>query len=193
MNDLPKEREALIQRLRERLALCQLDAATEQAMLDAADALSTPAQAVPLGAREVIEQCRAALAEELGAWDIDPPLFHVKEAHDACVAWLAAAPQQPAPSEDARDAARLRFLEDLTRIGWAPQVLYDDNGKWFVSTSGSMPIESAGRVWAAVHDIDAKWQPSIRAAIDDAKRRYWPKVAERITAMQAQEGGNAAI
>ena len=40
-------------------------------------------------ARAVIEQCRAALSEELSAWDIDPPLHHVKEAHDACVAWLA--------------------------------------------------------------------------------------------------------
>lgn len=38
--------------------------------------------------RRVIEQCRAALAEELAAWDIDPPLQHVKTAHDACVSLL---------------------------------------------------------------------------------------------------------
>lgn len=38
--------------------------------------------------RKLVEQCRDALAEELSAWDIDPPLHHVKEAHDACVAWL---------------------------------------------------------------------------------------------------------
>jgi hypothetical protein len=50
-----------------------------------------------MSTRELIEKCRDALAEELGAWDIDPPLFHVKEAHDACVAWLAAAPAAPAP------------------------------------------------------------------------------------------------
>lgn len=49
-----------------------------------------------MNTRELIEKCRDALAEELGAWDIDPPLFHVKEAHDACVAWLAA-PAAPAP------------------------------------------------------------------------------------------------
>lgn len=42
--------------------------------------------------RELIEECRNALAEELAAWDIDPPLHHVKQAHDKCVAWLAAAP-----------------------------------------------------------------------------------------------------
>ena len=38
----------------------------------------------------LIAECRAALAEELSAWDIDPPLHHVKQAHDKCVAWLAA-------------------------------------------------------------------------------------------------------
>jgi hypothetical protein len=45
-----------------------------------------------VSAREVIEECRAALAEELAAWDIDPPLHHVKQAHDKCVAWLAENP-----------------------------------------------------------------------------------------------------
>lgn len=38
--------------------------------------------------RALVEQCRAALAEELAAWDIEPPLAHVKDAHDACTAWL---------------------------------------------------------------------------------------------------------
>jgi hypothetical protein len=38
---------------------------------------------------ELITKCRDALAEELSAWDIDPPLHHVKQAHDDCVAWLA--------------------------------------------------------------------------------------------------------
>ena len=54
-----------------------------------------------MSTRELIEKCRDALAEELGAWDIDPPLFHVKEAHDACVAWLAApaAPAEPVPAK----------------------------------------------------------------------------------------------
>lgn len=42
--------------------------------------------------RGLIELCRDALAEELSAWDIDPPLAHVKEAHDKCEEWLAAAP-----------------------------------------------------------------------------------------------------
>jgi len=35
-------------------------------------------------ALEALEKCKAALAEELSAWDIDPPLHHVQESHDLC-------------------------------------------------------------------------------------------------------------
>ena len=37
----------------------------------------------------IIKECRGALAEELAAWDIDPPLDHVKKAHDRCVEFLS--------------------------------------------------------------------------------------------------------
>lgn len=39
---------------------------------------------------DLVKECHAALAEELGAWDIDPPLHHVKQAHDRCEEWLRA-------------------------------------------------------------------------------------------------------
>lgn len=53
-----------------------------------------------LRALEVITECRDALAEELGAWDIDPPLHHVKQAHDRCEAWLAEqSKQRPMPEQ----------------------------------------------------------------------------------------------
>jgi hypothetical protein len=51
----------------------------------------------------LITECRDALAEELSAWDIDPPLHHVKQAHDKCVAWLAA--PQPALTDEQIDKA----------------------------------------------------------------------------------------
>ena len=35
-------------------------------------------------ALEALEKCDAALAEELAAWDIDPPLHHVLDASNAC-------------------------------------------------------------------------------------------------------------
>lgn len=43
----------------------------------------------------LIEECRGALSIELTAWDIDPPLHHVKQAHDKCTAWLAQSQPQP--------------------------------------------------------------------------------------------------
>jgi hypothetical protein len=46
---------------------------------------------------DLITECRDALAEELGAWDIDPPLHHIKAAHDKCVAWLDDHTQQAEP------------------------------------------------------------------------------------------------
>ena len=42
-------------------------------------------------ALNVLEECRTALSEELSAWDIDPPLHHVKQAHDRADALLQAA------------------------------------------------------------------------------------------------------
>lgn len=39
-------------------------------------------------AKEVIRECKDALAEELSAWDIDRPIHHVKQAHDSCVSLL---------------------------------------------------------------------------------------------------------
>jgi len=35
-------------------------------------------------AREALKKCEDALAEELVAWDIDPPLRHVQKSHDLC-------------------------------------------------------------------------------------------------------------
>lgn len=45
-------------------------------------------------AHGLVEECRAALAEELAGWDIDPPLQHVKQAHDNCVAWILASAER---------------------------------------------------------------------------------------------------
>ena len=47
-------------------------------------------------AADVIKQCRDAFAEEMEAWDLDPPLAHLLKAHDRCETWLArAALQEP--------------------------------------------------------------------------------------------------
>jgi len=54
---------------------------------------------------DLITECRDALAEELGAWDIDPPLHHVKSAHSKCVAWLDNQAQQQAEPVQAEPVA----------------------------------------------------------------------------------------
>ena len=38
----------------------------------------------------LVKQCRDAFAEELGAYDIQPPIQHLHQGHADCVAWLAA-------------------------------------------------------------------------------------------------------
>jgi hypothetical protein len=73
---------------------------------------------------ELITECRDALAEELSAWDIDPPLHHVKQAHEKCVAWLSdhALAQQAEPVawiESPHGAIRANPLYRMT----APQSL----------------------------------------------------------------------
>jgi hypothetical protein len=38
----------------------------------------------------LVKQCRDAFAEELAAYDIQPPIHHLKQGYADCVAWLAA-------------------------------------------------------------------------------------------------------
>jgi hypothetical protein len=48
-------------------------------------------------ALDALEKSKSALAEELAAWDIDPPLHHVNEAHDLCDAAITAIKQAQEP------------------------------------------------------------------------------------------------
>lgn len=75
----------------------------------------------PMSARKLIELCRDALAEELGAWDIDPPLHHVKEAHDACVAWLASQQAEPRCDCGKKPASQCDKWEEGCDLGQDPR------------------------------------------------------------------------
>jgi hypothetical protein len=122
------------------------------------------------------KQDRAAKSKTLAAWNL-----------------RAATALEAARREPLTDTERIQFLEDLTMIGWAPQLLYDDNGNWIVSTSGVLPVEPGGMV-SALHDLeDAVWMTTVRGAIDDAKRRLWPDVGAAIEAAHGitKEAGNA--
>lgn len=59
------------------------------------EAVRLNAQAVPDGYAlvpvDAMKRWRDAFAEELSAWDIDPPLHHVQTSHDEIEAMLSAA------------------------------------------------------------------------------------------------------
>lgn len=94
-----------------------------------AEAARMNAQAVPDGYAlvpvDAMKRWRDAFAEELSAWDIDPPLHHVQTSHDEIETLLSAAPAapQPAPVEqtDARDAARWRYIAWHIGVAWNEQ------------------------------------------------------------------------
>lgn len=59
------------------------------------EALAQPdvAEGMVLVPVDYLRRWQAAFAEELGAWDINPPLYHVQTSHDEIAAMLAAAPK----------------------------------------------------------------------------------------------------
>jgi post-segregation antitoxin (ccd killing protein) len=143
------------------LRTLDLDASADMMDALAAEVDRLRALAAPAA---LIETCRAALAEELSAWDIDPPLAHVKDAHDACVAWLAAPAQQAAPSLTVGDEpVRLvyRYGDPETGDQGEPGT-YDANGNWH-------PLEDG----PAAQAEPAAWRQALRdlaAALIEAER-----------------------
>jgi len=103
----------------------------------------------------LIEECRAALAEELAAWDIDPPLHHVKQAHDHCVTWLAACRQSTTPAQAPAQAA-----EPVGEV-----VLFGgDRGLKEVSwKNGKMPAPGT-KLYAAPHPSEQDLESDPRCA-----------------------------
>lgn len=78
--------------------------------------MTTPLEAAARQALEALEKCDSALAEELAAWDIDPPLQHVLDASNACGPAITAlrsaleqqAAQEPVSTRTIGDTRRAR-------------------------------------------------------------------------------------
>lgn len=71
---------------------------------------------------EALTRWRDAFAEELAAYDLDPPIHHIKESHDEIEAMLAAAPQptpSPAPAHPGQDGEREAFIKGWDQRGMA--------------------------------------------------------------------------
>ncbi len=64
------------------------------------------------------------------------------------------------------DYARIQFLVDVTNDGYAPAVLFDDDGNWAISFDGW----HVGDQITCIVEPDS-WKPSLREAIDDAQMK----------------------
>jgi hypothetical protein len=126
---------------------------------------------------EALGKCKAALAEELGAWDIDPPLHHILESHDACGPAITSLKQAIAdlekqepvelPSDDEiHDAAYAAYCRgpntrELFRIMWTcnppPSIGWDrDELKSFARQIASLYTSPPQRQWVGLTDEDWK-------------------------------------
>lgn len=72
-------------------------------------------------ALEALEKCDSALAEELAAWDIDPPLHHVLEASNACAPAITAIREALAeqPAQQQEPVAWMCSDESLVNKGYS--------------------------------------------------------------------------
>lgn len=73
------------------------------------------------------------------------------------------------------DTERLDWLENITKDGACPGLIFDDNGHWAVAFDGSQnvpegegPQDIATSFWIEA----AAWRPTIREAIDAAMQQH---------------------
>ena len=64
------------------------------------------------------------------------------------------------------------IFEELTKLGWAPCLLYDDNGNFAISGDGMQsvpmdPIQEKGTDWISHWVKEDGWFPTIREALND--------------------------
>lgn len=67
-----------------------------------------------------------------------------------------------------RRALPFEFIfEELTKLGWAPCLLYDDNGNFAISDEGMQSISEDPNDQELFHFIKKdQWKPTIREALD---------------------------
>ena len=72
-------------------------------------------------------------------------------------------------SKEHRDSLTLEFiLEELTKLGWSPNLIYDDNGNFAISADGYGPVnEEIGDTVNTVFAMKDQWKPTIREALNN--------------------------
>jgi len=59
------------------------------------------------------------------------------------------------------------IIEELTKLGWAPCILYDDNGHFAISSDGVQSISVDKQDQELTHFIEKDmWKDSLREALD---------------------------
>jgi hypothetical protein len=170
------------------------------AMYAVRDAL-TAAPLHPVAAPDtvaLIDECRKALAEELSAYDIDPPIHHVEQAHNKCVAWLSAEAKQraaaPPPEQAAQPAVGALTPEQSAAYDKVDHILRSVlMDKDYAEYSAALDIlttppaqveqpaltdERIGEIWASVaeHEADAVSWDTVRAFAAALTRKQTPAV-----------------
>jgi hypothetical protein len=111
-------------------------------------------------ALEALEKCDSALAEELAAWDIDPPLKHVLEASNACTPAIIAIKKALAqPSQEP--------------VAWMYPAAQCDRACLYVCTAGFTQFPECAstppqRPWVGLTD-------EVQAALWEASRAALPR------------------
>jgi hypothetical protein len=76
--------------------------------------------------------------------------------------------------KEGKDKLPIDFIiEELTKLGWAPCILYDDNGCFAVSTDGYQTIseETSDTTYMAFVPAES-WKDTIREALDYFLDKY---------------------
>lgn len=127
-------------------------------------------------ARALIEQCRDALAEELAAWDIDPPLHHVKTAHDACVAWLESQAQPKGTDLILNDQAVQKRLAAQWGYVQAPAP-GDEKAAW-------VPYLSDRADGVEGHYAIARWNPAGYREVWNLRSHRWASASDDVLCLE---------
>ena len=120
-------------------------------------------------ALEALEKSKAALAEELSAWDIDPPLHHVLEAHDLCDPAIASL----------RQTIREHAMYEVQRLGQEIEqepVAWADHGvvNWIADKqfkhASSLYTHPPQRTWVGLNDEEAT---EVYAEVQEKVNEHW--------------------
>jgi hypothetical protein len=102
---------------------------------------------------KTLQKCEDALAEELSAWDINPPLHHVQESHDLCEPTIKVLEEALAKQEQGEPVAcNIQMDECSSQPEQAPRCM--TCGKWTDKPCRNTTPQQ--RTWVGLTDEEMK-------------------------------------